>query len=296
MDALRLILLIVGVVVVAAIYFYSRQARQERRRTQEMRELFEARGEALDDIPELDRSAAVLPDGSEAALDEEFARLSELVVEQGPPRHATDKASADSIADEEVPHSPSQHAGHFIEHPTGHDTRHDTGPAGTSPGDETGEELIIVCHVMAHEGTRFTGADILAATAEAGFEHGEMSIFHDLVTPEGEPATGSKVAGKRQAVLSLANALEPGTFDPDAMDGFTSPGLTLFLRLPGPLEGRAAFERLLSKGRQLAGRLNGELCDETRSVLTPQTVSHLREQVEAFRFKQQMARLGKQRK
>ncbi len=294
MDALRLILLIVGVVVVAAIYFYSRQARQERRRTQEMRELFEARGEALDDIPELDRSAAVLPDGSEAALDEEFARLSELVVEQGPPRHTTStgKTSVDSVADEEVVHASSHHAGH----PAGHSAGLDADSTGASAADESGEELIIVCHVMAHEGTRFSGADILVATAEAGFQHGEMSIFHDLVVPEGEPATGSKAGSKPQAVLSLANALEPGTFDLNAMDSFTSPGLTLFLRLPGPLEGRAAFERLLSKGRQLAGRLNGELCDETRSVLTPQTVSHLRERVEAFRFKQQMARLGKQRK
>lgn len=268
MDALRLILLVIGAIAVAVIYFYNRQARQERRRTQEMRELFEARSEALDDIPELDRSAAVLPDGSEAPLQEEFARLSDLVAEQRPLRgrneadaHAHDArgmAAGDSaVSDEAAPRTRA--------------------PAS--------EELIIVCHIMATEGSRLSGTDILAVTAQAGFQLGDGAIFHDLVVA---PSVDSPVP-----VLSLANALEPGSFERDAMDTFSSPGLTLFLRLPGPLEGRAAFERLLSKGRQLAEGLNAELCDETRSVLTPQTVNHLRERVEAFRFKQQMAALGK---
>ncbi len=272
MDALRLILLVIGVIAVAVIYFYNRQARQERRRTQEMRELFEARSEALDDIPELDRSAAVLPDGSEAPLQEEFARLSNLVAEQRPSRGGNEAGA---------------HAHEARDMAAGESTASDTTAPRTSA--PTGEELIIVCHIMAAEGGRLNGTDILAATARAGFQLGDRAIFHDLVVaPSADLATASPAP-----VLSLANALEPGTFERDTMDRFSSPGLTLFLHLPGPLEGRAAFERLLSKGRQLAEGLNAELCDETRSVLTPQTVNHLRERVEAFRFKQQMAELGK---
>ena len=52
---------------------------------------------------------------------------------------------------------------------------------------------------------------------------------------------------------------------------------------------------LLDKAHALAESLGGEVCDETRSILTEQTIGHIKEKVEAFRFKQQMAAMKQRR-
>ena len=52
---------------------------------------------------------------------------------------------------------------------------------------------------------------------------------------------------------------------------------------------RRAFDKTLEVGMGLAEALDGELCDDSRSVVTAQTVSHLKEEIEAYRFKVRMA-------
>lgn len=149
-----------------------------------------------------------------------------------------------------------------------------------APADEKlGEELIIVLNVLAHSGNRFPGMDIHHAMAQAGLHHGDMNIYHQHVQSN----------GSGPAVFSVANVMEPGSFDPTSMEEFTSPGLVLFLRLPAAIESEKAFEKMLASARLLAQQLDGELMDETRSTLTQQTIGHLRERVAAYQFKQQHA-------
>lgn len=143
------------------------------------------------------------------------------------------------------------------------------------------EALIIALNVMAPPGQPFTGREVIAAARAQGLEPGAMDIFH-LYPPHRQDA---------RPILSLANAVEPGTLDPEEADVLLTPGLLLFMRLPGPVDGRDAFEMLLEHARRLADTLGGELCDERRSVLTPQTVGHLREQIESWRFKRRIDQL-----
>ncbi len=145
----------------------------------------------------------------------------------------------------------------------------------------SGAQLIISLTIIGHHGKRFTGEAILQAMHEQNLVHGEMRIFNYF------SAESSQVP-----ILSVANILEPGVFELDNMRSFDTPGLVVFLKLPGPLEARAALETLLTIGRGLADRLHGDLCDESRSVLTQQTIGYLREKIEAFRFKQKMSQLG----
>ena len=63
------------------------------------------------------------------------------------------------------------------------------------------------------------------------------------------------------------------------MQDLHTPGLSLFLRLPGPGEPGAALEALLDCAHGLAAHLDGEVQDETRSAMTAQTEAHLRERV-----------------
>lgn len=141
------------------------------------------------------------------------------------------------------------------------------------------ETIIIALNVMARQGQCFHGLDVLDALEKQGFVFGEMNLFH--VYPD--QATNGR------PVCSLANTAEPGNFDMAAMEELETPGLLLFMQLPGPLQGKLAFDRLLQLGRALTEQLDGVLCDESRSVLTLQTIGHIKEKIEAFHLKQKIS-------
>jgi len=141
---------------------------------------------------------------------------------------------------------------------------------------ETGpESLLIILYIMSPKGHVFAGEGIHAVMTSAGLMHGEHQIYHYM-------QDGS-------AVFSIANAVEPGFFDIANLNTVTTPGLAVFLQLPGPVECRKALDSLLEISKRLADALSGELCDENRSVLTQQTISHIKDKVDAYRLKQQAA-------
>ncbi|MEQ6341428.1 MAG: cell division protein ZipA [Gammaproteobacteria bacterium] len=130
------------------------------------------------------------------------------------------------------------------------------------------EDLIVVLNIMAHQGHVFHGAAILNAMHDAGLLFGEMQIFHYMYN--GAP------------LFSLANALNPGSFDINVIENAATPGLTLFLRLPGPIDGLAAFDRMYSIATRLATTLGGEVCDGRRTILTAQALEKQREEIAEY--------------
>lgn len=148
------------------------------------------------------------------------------------------------------------------------------------------DECIIVFNILAKPGEQFAAGDILSAAADSGFQLGSSKVFD---------YRSEKLNNKGPAVCSFANAVEPGHFAEIESGGFSSPGISLFALLPGPLEARETFKLTLDKAHGLASSLGGVLCDEARSILSDQTVSHMKEKVEAFRFKQQMAAMKQRR-
>lgn len=141
------------------------------------------------------------------------------------------------------------------------------------------ESLLIVLNIMSPQGHVFAGEGIHAVMTSAGLTHGEHKIYHYMQD--------------KQAVFSIANAVEPGYFEVTKLQSITTPGLALFMQLPGPLECRRALEKLLEVSKRLADALSGELCDENRSALTQQTIAHLKEKVDAYRLKQQVSQRNK---
>lgn len=134
-------------------------------------------------------------------------------------------------------------------------------------------ELILILYVVAKYEPGFLGEDIFAILADLGLRHGEMKIFHHYGVGE------VKV---KNPVFSIANMLEPGYFDPETMTEFASPGLALFMRLPGPFGGRVAFELMLNSAQRLAEVLEGQLEDEKHQLLTPPIIQQLRERIAHF--------------
>ena len=70
---------------------------------------------------------------------------------------------------------------------------------------------VIVVHLIAHRGAPFDGGALLRMLLEAGLRYGRMNIFHRHVS----------VNGADDLQFSMANAVEPGTFDLDTMESKT---------------------------------------------------------------------------
>lgn len=209
----------------------------------------------------------------------------EKILKQLGGRFSSTRKEADLVASGEYDDFPDDDIEHFSTFNSSHDEKTDA-DALESMSVHTdmpvlpGDELILVLAIMAGPGKQFSGLDILDTLLANGFVHGDMSIFHYFHDP-----------ADRQPVFSLASAVEPGIFDMNTIEALRTPGLSLFMQLPGTLDARTAFETMLEKGRLIATGLQGELCDETRSVLTMQTIGHLKEEIEAWLFKQKMSHL-----
>lgn len=139
--------------------------------------------------------------------------------------------------------------------------------------EDTGEILeVMVVHLIASKEQPFQGRELLQQLLEQGMRFGEMNIFH----------RHQRENGRDQLLFSMANAVEPGTFDIDEMEVQDFRAVTFFLKLPGPGKPQDALDRMMATARKLATALNGELRDEQHSVLTPQTIEHFRQRVQEF--------------
>jgi cell division protein ZipA len=141
-------------------------------------------------------------------------------------------------------------------------------------------DKVVTLFVMAPTGVPFPGAFIIDAMDAAGLQYGDMEIFHYIDTRQ----------GREEPQFSVANMVEPGTFDLSAMATFTTTGLVLFLQLPGPDDPVQAFDRMVDAARSLGESLGGTVCDATRSVLSNQTIGHMREDVIDYQLRQRVAK------
>lgn len=134
-------------------------------------------------------------------------------------------------------------------------------------------EKIIVLHVHAGEGMCFTADGVHDALQQVGLRLGQHEIFHRHVeTRRGE-----------EPMFSVASMVKPGTLDPSQPETLETPGLALFMQLPGPFDGLSGFEQMLETARRLADQLDGHLLDGKRCDLTAQSVEHIREDLREYR-------------
>ncbi|MGB1747825.1 MAG: cell division protein ZipA, partial [Pseudohongiellaceae bacterium] len=135
---------------------------------------------------------------------------------------------------------------------------------------------VLVCNVMAREGSELHGDDLLEALITSGLKFGEMNIFHKRF----RGTTNGPV------IFSVANILNPGTFDLNAMAEFRTIGVSLFLALPSPINNLEAFEQMLDVAIHLKESFDGELKDDHRNVMTAQTIEHYRQRIRDFELRQ----------
>lgn len=158
----------------------------------------------------------------------------------------------------------------------GGDARDDEAPDAPEPLGPP--EDVIVINVLCRGGELADGPTLVETITDQGLRFGDMNIFH-RASPE----------DRGRIDFSLASAVEPGTFDLGAMEEFTTPGVTLFMQLPGPAKPIDAFEDMVSIARGIAARIGADLKDEQHSVMTAQTIEHCRQRVREF-TRRQMSR------
>ena len=135
---------------------------------------------------------------------------------------------------------------------------------------------VVVINVLAKSDQNFTGTQLKALFEACGLEHGDMDIYHR----HEQANTTSPVQ------FSVASAVEPGTFKPEDMPTLSTPGISFFMSMPGPTNAMQAFEFMLETAQCVVRNLGGELKDERRSVMTPQTIEHCRQRIREFERKQ----------
>ena len=126
--------------------------------------------------------------------------------------------------------------------------------------------------VATRAGETIAGSDVVVAAEKAGMQFGDMGIFHRLVS--GKAGEGP--------VFSMANMVKPGSFDMTRLDSIETPGVTLFMTLPGPLPALDAWEMLLPTAQRLAELLDANVLDEERNALGRQRIAHLRDELRAW--------------
>jgi len=141
--------------------------------------------------------------------------------------------------------------------------------------EQTAPDLIITLSLIARGENGFVGEKLLHCMLSRGLRFGNMDIFH----------RHKNTSGEGPVQFSLANALNPGTFNLDDMGSFQTKAVTMFMILPGPKEPLKSYQMMLETAQHLAKELDGQLVDNTKSVLTQQTIQHFSEQIQDFQRK-----------
>jgi cell division protein ZipA len=141
----------------------------------------------------------------------------------------------------------------------------------TPDSHENVPQKIVTLRLVARDGGSFKGDELVLSLRGIGMRHGKFGIFHRY--------DGSN---EDNTVFSAASLVEPGSFDMTNIKEQELPGISLFLILPGPVEGAEAFDMMMSAARGVAQALNGELLDETGSTLSIQRERYMREEIIQF--------------
>jgi len=133
---------------------------------------------------------------------------------------------------------------------------------------DAARQRIVALRLICNEG-RWPGREVTDALQAEGLVFGKYSIFH-------------RERDDGKSIFYVASMVEPGSFDMDAVDSQSYPGISVFAVIPGPVEAPATFDMMLAAARRLADRIGGHLQDEQGSTLTAQRILSLREELVHF--------------
>ena len=133
------------------------------------------------------------------------------------------------------------------------------------------EQKIVTLRIVARNQGAINGEELVLNLRGIGMRHGKFGIYHRY---EG--------LDEDEVIFSAASLVEPGTFDLTTIAEQEIPGISLFMVLPGPVDGAQAFDLMIAAARALTQSLDAELVDESGSTLSIQRERYLREEIIQF--------------
>jgi cell division protein ZipA len=130
------------------------------------------------------------------------------------------------------------------------------------------EQKIVTLRLVAGDKDAFQGDELVLSLRGIGMRHGKFGIFHRYGGTDEEGV-----------VFSVASLVEPGSFDLANIKEQKIPGISIFMILPGPMDGAKAFDLMMVAARALSQSLHAELLDESGSTLSIQRERYLREEI-----------------
>ena len=125
---------------------------------------------------------------------------------------------------------------------------------------------VLVIHLIAAKDQLCDGQLLLDTVVSLGLRYGNMKIFHRHISSD----------GSGPVLFSMANSLNPGTFDLTTIAQQEITGVTLFMT-PSELDKPSEiFDLMLDIAEKIADKLQLNIMDETRSSMTKQTIDHYR--------------------
>ncbi len=162
-----------------------------------------------------------------------------------------------------------------VEEPVVHESEFLSPELDESPAEQESApdapQKIVTLRLTARDGGQFRGDELILSLRGIGMRHGQFGIYHRY---DG--------ADEDRTVFSAASLVEPGSFDVANIKEQKIPGISLFMVLPGPIDGVEGFDLMMAAARALAQSLDGELLDESGSTLSIQRERYMREEIIAY--------------
>ena len=257
MDNFRWILLAVGILIIIVVYLISRKNK---------RDFYQDDDELAEDLPEL--NATHWDD-----LEEGVGEVRIIARNDDDIGLDVDRQPVVTGHDEPYTQEAEPFAVDDSESITGQEFEPETPAEDNSEPEPQAEpelaETVLVLSILAREGSNLSGKSINSVAHANNMAFGEMNIYH-------------RMDENNQPLFSMVNMVKPGSFDPASIHELQTPGISLFMQLPGPSDASDAFNEMLQTAHRMAEVLEARLCDRRRQPMTESVVEEYRNIAASF--------------